>query len=392
MVPYFVLLGIVGILGFTICELKKSRRNDLIFVCICTLLMVLMASLRATSVGVDYNAYANYFTRTIKAQEGSFAYAMSFSNQFPLEPGYRMLTYLISLFTHNIYVFMGIVSSLIIVPRMIFAYKYCKSVWIGVFVYVSFGFFGYALCTLRQELGITVAMFAIPFLQNKKPIPYFAIIVLSAMFHSSMWIFLPMYLIAWIPLNWKSLSVYFAGTVFVLLFSEVILDIVTDYIYKGYKPGSMFTEGRSMNTAFIPIILFLCALLMKKVLLEYDSRNLVLINFSCYAALLFALTIKHFIFQRVALVFLPTAMLLVPQMLMCVDVDMSKYKLLNEQEPDPGRKKQFLGKQAELRRKMKDEKNFYYMVMGFILFGGLIYFSFLQNANRLLLIPYEFFF
>lgn len=389
MVPYYVLLGVVSVLGFVLCELKKSRRRDLIYVCICTVLMLLMAGLRSGKVGVDYGAYANYF---IKVTREDFSYALSMSHGFPLEPGYRLLNYLISLITSNVYIFMAIISAVIIVPRMVFVYKYCKSTWLGVFVYVSFGFFGYAMCTLRQELGITVAMFAIPFLQNKKPLPFFLIVALSGMFHSSMWIFLPFYFIAWIPVNWKSLAVYVSGTVFVLIFSEVILNFITDYIYTGYKPGSMFTEGRSLNTAFIPILLFLCALLMKKRLLEYDPRNVILLNFSCYAALLFVLTIKHFIFQRVALIFLPAAILLIPQMLASVDVDMSQYALLEQEAPDPSKKKQFLGKQAELKRRLKDEKNFYYMTMGFILFGGLIYFAFLQYANRLLLVPYQLFF
>ena len=54
------------------------------------------------------------------------------------------------------------------IADMAWTWKHSSIVWLSVFVYITFDFFGYALCTLRQELAISIALFGIPFLQDRK--------------------------------------------------------------------------------------------------------------------------------------------------------------------------------------------------------------------------------
>lgn len=313
MLAYWLLLLLAVAAGFLICERKQSRKRDLLFLCGISLVMMGMAAVRANSVGVDTKVYAEYFQNVIAG--GGPSFLMSAENMYLREPAYAVLNYLISLVTHNTVAAMGILSAIIILLRALFIYRYSPSVWVSVFVFISFGFFGYAMCTIRQEIAISIFLFAVPCIQNRKLLPYLALTVLGALFHSSIWFMLPLYWIANWKLNWKLLSLYGGGILFFLLFSEPILGVVTRYIYKSYTPGSYYMMGRNFNTAFVPIILFLAAFLMQKVLLERNPKNRVLVNLSCIAALLFILTLKHFVFQRIALICFPAALLLIPEIL-----------------------------------------------------------------------------
>lgn len=389
MAPYLVLLFLSGVTGFFLCELKKSKGRDLLLLALVTVAMCTMASLRAASVGVDYQPYVDYFQGMCE-QDASFLF--SEANGYRKEVGYTLLNFVVSRFTQNSFVFMGISSSLIIILRSIAIYRFSSSVWVSVFVYISFGFFGYSLCTVRQEMAISVAFLALSFLQNKKILPYMALIILAGTFHKSLYLLIPIYFVANLPLNKIILSVYGAGTLLVLLFSEEIIDFTGKYIYESYQPGSYYMRGRNYSTAFIPVVLFFVALIMKKALLKRNPKNIVLLNFSCYAAALFVITLKNFIFQRVALIFLPAALFLIPEMINALAVDESKYAELQKENMDRTKKKQSLQKLGALREQRKSELTLYYTSMGLILAGCILYFLFLLVANRLLIVPYVTFF
>lgn len=385
--PYWLLLFIAGGSGFLLCELKKSRSRDLIFVAALICAMVVMGAVRNPTVGVDTQMYMDYFSEVCGQ---NFAFLFDRANLYWKEPGYSLLNFAVSRVTQNPQVMVGLISALIIILRGIFIYFYSSSSWVSIFVYISFGFFGYALCTLRQELAISILLFALPFLQKRRLLPFVLITVAAALFHASAWLLLPIYFIANLPLNRITLSIYAGGTLLMLLISEPLLGFVTKYVYKIYQPGSYYTMGRDYSTAVFPVVVFILSILLMKKLLALRPENRVLINFSCYAAFLFVLTLKHFIFQRIALLFLPVALLLIPEFLRCAIPDPEKQeKLRGLLALDNARKKQNRDRIAELRLELKNEMALYYTVLGLLLAGCMVYFLFLLSSNRLLLAPYH---
>ena len=144
-----------------------------------------------------------------------------------------------------------------------------------------------------------------------------------------------------------------------------------------------------LKTALIPIVVFIAAYCLKKRLLNRNPQNVVLLNFTMYAAFLFILTIKHFIFQRVALIFFPAIIYLLPEIVCSVQVDPEKTEELTLlQQADRGRRKQASAKETKLRTELRDQKALYYAAIGFVLAVGLLYYAFLLQTNRLLLVPY----
>ncbi len=198
MLPYILLAVLAGGFGL-VCERRQSRRLDFAFLLLLTAVMVGMALLRAPQVGIDYEfTYKNYFNQT---DGQGLAWLTSPANAYKSEPGYGVLNLLVGIFTDSPLVFAGIASSLIILLRMAWTWKHSSIVWLSVFVYITFDFFGYALCTLRQELAISIALFGIPFLQKRKIVPYMLIAVAAGLFHTSLWIMVPIYFLATLPVN-----------------------------------------------------------------------------------------------------------------------------------------------------------------------------------------------
>ncbi|HWP51961.1 MAG TPA: EpsG family protein, partial [Clostridia bacterium] len=378
---------ISGGLGIFICERKPSLKKELIVLGAMTLLMCTMAALRSGSVGVDYDwVYRDYF---LTAREHGLSYLFSSENMYLVEPLYGLLNQVVALFTSDPMVLWWTASVIIILLRVIFIWRNSSKMWLSIFCYIGLGFFSYALCTLRQELGISVAMFALPFLQNRKPLPFFLIILLAGLCHTSLFFLLPFYFIVTIPPNKWMIALYSTLFLTVIFFSEALLRLVITLVprFAQYSPDSYYMKGRNINTVIIWIIILLIASLLYKKLLERDKSNLVFFNLFLYGTLIMSLTVKHFVFQRVALIFLPISVLLIPEL---VQSQLPSPDLLNALENAKSNK--LNGQQlATLKHNLNEANRMYYSIMALLALMVILEYLFLLYANRLLLVPYTFF-
>jgi len=389
MAPYLILAAAAALLGFFLCELHPSRRNDIILIAVLSVAMFFMSILRATTVGIDYVMYMDYFW---KVCDGGLPYVFSLENPYWREIGYSLLEYVISLFGSTPLIYSTGVALVCLSLNAVFVYKYSPSVWLSMFIFIAFGFFGYTLCTIRHQIAIAIFMFALPYLQQKRFVPYLLIVLLTATFHKSMLIWIPVYFLAQLAMDWRTYTFYGVCLVLYFLFSEQVLSVVTQYVYTQYQVGSYYMQGRDVATAVIPVVFFAVVLLMQKPLLARNPKNLPLMNLSMYCACLFLMTLKHFVFQRFALVLLPVSMLLLPEITRCLAISPEQQAELDQLrsavKSGSGNKKVNLQRYGELRGQLRDKRAMYYASIGFILFAGFLYFGWLLSMNRLDLVPY----
>lgn len=391
MFAYNLLLLFTVLLGFGVCEIKKSKINNIIFLSVLSLVMITMSYLRAGSVGIDYKQYADYFTQV---RNGGWSFLISNANGYRIEPGYSLLNYFVSLFTGDVHIFMLFVSILIVGLTAVLLYKYSPIPWIGMFVFISFGFFGNSLSFLRQSIAIAIFLFAVHFLKEKKLIPYILIVLLAASFHKAMIIMIPVYFIAHIKVNWKSLTAYAAITALIMALSWPLFNFITKYVYQYYatQEGLYYMLGRDWQTATIPVITTITILIVKNFILKRDPKNVVLINFSIYSGLLYIMTCQHFLFQRFGMMFFTSAILLVPELLASVGVEsvqtdgnsaesLKAYK--NKEQ-----KKKALQERRQAQTQINTHKYIYYYATAAVLFVGFIYHVWILTQNRINLIPY----
>jgi hypothetical protein len=358
--------------------------------------MITLSALRANTVGIDYVQYATYFTQV---RNGGWSFLISAANGYRVEPGYSLLNYFVSLFTGDVRIYMLVVSIVAVSLTAILLYKYSPIPWIGMFVFGSFGFFGNSLSFIRQSIAIAIFLFAIRFLKDKRFLPYLVIVLLAASFHKAMLIMIPIYFIAHIKINWKSLTTYAGLTALIMGLSWSLFNIVTKYVYQYYatQEGIYYMNGRDWQTAAIPVITTVTILILKDFILMRDPKNVVLINFSIYSGLLYIMTCQHFLFQRFGMMFFTSALLLIPEMLASVGVDSKQAEMLNNIEiqkitNNKEQKKKALQERRQLKSNQNMHKYIYYYATGAVLFIGFLYNVWILMANRINLIPYVTFF
>lgn len=338
MLPYIALFAVTAIGGFFFLEKEPSHKRHVLFLIAITAIMVLMAVIRHPGVGVDYdyvpqdpNDHSGYKYYFISVAQQDFSYINSPDNLYRREPGFFLLNFLLSRISADPLIACYGIPALIILLRMIAVYRYSSSYWVSIMTYISYGYFIYSFCTFRQELASSIILFAIPFLQRKKFVPYLLLVLLAASIHTSMLLLIPIYFVARLPVNKISLSLYGAAVLLVLFFSEPVLHLMIRYIpaLSAYGPDSYFMQGRPWVYLFFPLIFLLVTLLLKNKLLERNPDNIVLINLYTWGSMLFIVVIKHFMAQRVALTLLPVILLLMPEIFQALGVNEEKYAELS---------------------------------------------------------------
>lgn len=155
-------------------------------------------------------------------------------------------------------------------------------------------------------------------------------------------------------------------------------------------------NGRDWQTAAIPVITMITALILKKFILQRDPKNVVLINFSVYSGLLYIMTCQHFLFQRFGMIFFTSTILLIPELLASVGVDNGQVEVQSIESSKVYKNKEQKKKALQERRQIKSNQNMhkyiYYYAVAAVLFIGLLYNVWILMANRVNLIPYVTFF
>lgn len=393
MLVYNLLLLFVILLGFLLCEWKKSKRNDIVFLTVVSLTMIFIAAVRNESVGIDYPMYKAYFEQV---RQGGWAFLISSANGYRVEPGFSLLNFIVSRFTGDIHVFMTVESVLCVTLTSVLVYKYSPIPWISMFVFASFGFYGNSLSFIRQTLAIAIYLFAVPYLMKKKFVPYLLIVILAALFHKSILVMILAYWISYLPVNWKTITAYLVGMGVVMAFSLQMFQFITKYIFTYYATDGAYyiLVGRDWNTALIPVLTAVTAVILIKPLLRRNPANLVLINLSIFAAVLYIMTCQRFLFQRIAMMFYAAAILLIPEILKSIGADSKEadeYQQLKsemkKQKSSQDKKKAF-AESRKLKASLNTRKYIYYYSVAAVLFFGFLYNAFLLIANRINLTPY----
>ena len=369
---YAIIVFSILIIGLLLGEWKPSRKKEILYLCISSVILIVFSSIRATNVGIDYFQFYVPFFENVHS--GGWGYLISDANTYRSEFGFSLLTYLISFVTGNPFVYAAVIAVFMVGLTALVLYRDCPKPWVGMFIFVAFNFFGNTLSYLRQSLAIAIFLFAIRYIKEKRIVPYMLLVLLAASFHNSLLLMIPIYFLAQIPVNRVSMGVYAGVTVLVLIFSWQLFDLVTQFVYQYYatEQNLYFMNGRDFMTGFVPVLAMVMIIGFKKLLLKQNPRNVVLVNLAMYAGIFFILTWKHFLFQRIGNIFFTAAILYIPELLAALQ------STATEEEKE----KRFLAGKGSWRN-----YGYYYGLAAVMAFGLIYYFWFIQQ-NRINLLPF----
>ena len=293
-------------------EMSKKRTNRCIQVILISSLPILIGGIRYY-VGGDYGGYLALFN---EASDKSIADYFKGFNFWDDPLGFYLLTKVVSFFGSS-FLFFVITSALSYIPVILYVLKdweYSGDKYSiasrSFFIYlINFYIFGFA--AIRQGIAIGFCFYSLTYVFERKPIKFVILVFISALFHSTALVFLPVYFL-WSKsgkLNrWKRIVAIF--TCFLFIYGlDYFIEIIGGR-YSGYTSEVFGTNF----TFWIMLMWSIIFLVFRKALLKVDVRNELLILIFVVGTILQFLGFTNAFTKRIGQYFLVSQCLLLPQL------------------------------------------------------------------------------
>lgn len=211
------LFFLISVQGFFLETVKKIYKNqaNILFAIIFFLQLFIPAAFRDSSVYNDSQAYAEHFLSI----DPKSVFDINPLERF--EVGYQILENFIKLYISDNPVALFFVTSLIIQSSYVYTfYKYSRSLWFSIFLYIGLCHYFFVVSGIRQAVAIAVFNFAFYYLINKKYLGFFLVTLLAAQLHSSAYTLLLLPLFSRINFN----KFFFLIYTLVLVLGYFLLD------------------------------------------------------------------------------------------------------------------------------------------------------------------------
>ena len=294
---YIVNAVLLTLVGLAVEKFAQSKWLIKVYCIYCFIQLTMIAAFRL-DLGIDYSQYYHAFYSISKAPDWASVFQLRY------EAGYLILNRLISYFTNNIIIFMGIYHGIMYGLLMLYIYRYSEEKWLSVLAFIVLDYYAMSLCFMRQGMAVVIGLFAIEQMRQRKWYLACPLVLLSSSFHASALILLLYYALSYV--NWRKEGVRVAAilislTVFVFL--DGILENVLIGPFERYRDylDSSFMQGNTFVTVFYPVF---CVILFFIVQNRIEDKSHTLDNVvpMIFLGMVFTiLSTRHYIIERVAL-------------------------------------------------------------------------------------------
>lgn len=171
------------------------------------LTLSLFSGVRSYQVGTDS---VNY-TRAFREQMSTYSFRFNEN----VEYGYQLLQYTLLNFTYNYFWLFFLSAFFIVFSFLTIIKRYSINYWLSVYLYLTLGSYAFFFNILRQGIAVSITLFAIPYLLEKKLVKFICIILVASQFHISSLALLPFYFIvnSNFRLLYKTISIFLSSLV-----------------------------------------------------------------------------------------------------------------------------------------------------------------------------------
>lgn len=214
------------------------------------------------------------------------------------EPGYVLFNIAIK-YIYDDYVFFQLVQC-IICQTLLFRFMTRRRLNVPLFLLIFLSFYGYEILInlMRNSIALLIILNALEYIEERKPLQYFAMCLLALSFHVSSIAFIPLYWLLNIKINrWLYLFFFLSGVLFFLLRLKIISPILALATGNDSRIEIMMDiygkldEAKTLTLGFLErLSTGLLVFGYYRKLLEKDARNRVYIN----AVLLYMIIVFFF--------------------------------------------------------------------------------------------------
>ncbi|PXW92009.1 EpsG-like putative glucosyltransferase [Streptohalobacillus salinus] len=218
-------------------------------------------------IGIDYISYIMHIERI----------AMGLPNY--MEPGFQYLAKFIMYITKDPRMVIGAASIITSFFYVSAIYKQSNNIKFSVFLFLTWGYYFFTFNTIRNYLALSIVIYAIVYLFDRKYFKFIFGILIAALFHKSALICLPLYFIASKKIN-KQTYLLIAMSSLLLFFLKDLLRDVAFWIYPQYE-GTVYDTGRIsiFNILKSSVVLFYGVMYYSKIKADIKLRTYFNLNF-----------------------------------------------------------------------------------------------------------------
>lgn len=314
MAVYYILMALILGLAYPLCIRKPSAKKNTVYVCIVFGYMFLMSAFRY-GIGNDFFNYRSVFYNFCMSSR-SLAERLTNRN---FEIGYTIIMQIAKLLGGDYLILNILMALFILLPAAFVIVKYSKMPWLSCWLYLTLTFFYNSLNFTRQSLAASIVLLSYYFIKEKKHWAVILIVLAGSLFHMSVLLFIPVYLMSLIKPSAKVYAAVGAAAAMVFIFSDKILEFVLTNIlsnYSIYLDSVFLTVGLSWKYLIVPF------LFMALGFAAYFSgwkdkcpQAAMMTNLLFYNFLIWFFITKHFILERFSLPIYIFIILSVPDMI-----------------------------------------------------------------------------
>lgn len=295
MAVYLILMGIVLILAYPLIERKPSVRKKLCYVIVTFGAMLLISVLRY-GLGNDYYSYVYIFRQISDA-----SWLGMFNTGY--EPGFVIIDKLISCISTNVDFMFAIHAILIMSAVAYVVFRHSENIWLSTVMFISLTFFYCSLSFIRQAYAFALILLAYRFFKERNHFMVMLFIFLACLFHSTVIIMIPIYLISvFVKPTKLTIAIYGGVTLLIYLFSWQILDIAVKILpqYKNYLNLNFIQTGFKPVYLIVPTVIMLIALFAHFTGYgkAYPKESSLFTNFAIFNFVIWLMSTKHFVIER----------------------------------------------------------------------------------------------
>lgn len=253
------------------------------------IILVAFMGLRASSVGTDTGGYCRNFMR------GGGWWLIDTSSWKVIfeEPGLYIVYILADIFSRNYISFLTI-SAAVIVPCALLSIRQSSvNETASIFTYVSLAYYLFGFAGIRQAMAMSVYMLSFRYIIDGKFWKYALVVLIAALFHKSIIVALPAYLVTLLRFSVRNISLLAVGGMCIGLLLPLLLSFGSSleerYVY--FLMSTAAGSGQMLALFSVVITVFYI----------YVRRDIVPAMLGSYDKMLFLLTISSSIYLIVSL-------------------------------------------------------------------------------------------
>ena len=276
----------------------KNRKRLVLLIC---LQLFLILALRVDTLGVDLVGYKIYFDAYkelsfVEIIEG-FQCIGNFEHGYSMESGFVVLCWIVGKLGFSFHGFLVIYAIICLSSVGVFIYRYCKDIPMAFIVFLTFGAFVTFFGILRQSLGLAILLFAIPYLKKRNLVKFLILIFIAGLFHSTMWLGVPLYFISKINVTKKTYILGILGSFFIVasipILSPILIAPVLNLFGKTYE-----ISGFEWNNMYLIII---CIAILFTLIYKFENEDETVFHWGFIFAVMIQSVAFYFpIFSRVS--------------------------------------------------------------------------------------------